>query len=213
MTANTLFELYVHELRDLYSAEEQLTEALPKVSKAASHKKLKKALDEHLEETRTHLTRLEQIFESLGEDPSGEHCDAMEGLVEEGEETIEMKGDASVRDAALIAVAQRVEHYEISAYGTAATFAKALGRQDDEAILRETLDEEYEADDLLTEIAVSVVNQDALSADLPIENYQQLSVSEIQDKLSSLDRDAKQKVREFENTHKRRKTLMQALEE
>lgn len=212
MTAETLFDLYVHELRDLYSAESQLTEALPKVAEAATHAKLKKAFEEHLDETRTHVERLEQIFKSLGEDPSGEHCEAMEGLIEEGEDVVEMEGDDAVRDAALIGAAQRVEHYEISGYGTTATFARALGRDDDEQLLRETLDEEYEADDLLTEIAENVVNQDALAAELPLDNYGDLTVSDIEGALSSLSANDLQTLYEFERTHKRRKTLLNKLE-
>ena len=212
MTAQTLFDLYLHELKDLYSAESQLIEALPKMAEAATHSRLRKAFEDHLEETRKHQQRLEEIFEDLGEDPAGETCEAMKGLVAEGEDVVEMEGDDNVRDAALIGAAQRAEHYEISAYGTTATFARALGREDDEDILRETLDEEYEADDLLTDIAEEVVNQDALESSLPIDGYQGMTADEIDDQLGRLDADALRRVRDFEQTHKRRKTVVENID-
>ena len=144
------------ELKDLYSAEKQLVEALPDIAEAASSSDLKDAVAEHLEETRGHVRRLEQVFEAIGMTPKAEHCDGMEGLISEGSEVAEMKGDADARDAALIGAAQRVEHYEIAAYGTARTIAKQLGHDDAARLLSETLDEESAADEKLTKIAESV---------------------------------------------------------
>ncbi|HZR57525.1 MAG TPA: ferritin-like domain-containing protein [Terriglobales bacterium] len=157
MKENELRELYVKELRDLYSAENQLVKALPKMAKAATSDELKSAFEEHLQQTQGHVQRLETIFENLGEKPSGEKCMGMEGLVKEGSEVIEDDDfEGELKDAALIGAAQRVEHYEISGYGTVRTFATLL--EDDEAIelLEQTLEEEKETDQKLTEIAESV---------------------------------------------------------
>ena len=161
MELKSLKDLYVEQLKDLYSAEKQLTEALPKMAKAASSAELKEAFQEHLQETKGHVQRLEQIFKNLDEKPSGETCEAMEGLIEEGEEVVEARGDAAARDAALIAAAQRVEHYEIAGYGTVAAYARTLRRTEDSKILEETLDEEKNADELLNDIALGSVNQAA----------------------------------------------------
>jgi ferritin-like metal-binding protein YciE len=156
MELKTLDDVLEAELKDLYSAEKQLVEALPDIAEAASSDKLKDAVNEHLEETRGHVRRLEQVFEAIGVKPQAEHCDGMEGLISEGSEVAEMKGDGDARDAALIGAAQRVEHYEIAAYGTARTIAKQLGHDDAAKLLSETLDEESAADEKLTKIAESV---------------------------------------------------------
>lgn len=153
MALNSLKDLLIHEMKDLYSAETQLTKALPKMVEAASHEKLKAAFEEHLQETRNHVSRLEEAFGHLGENAQGEHCEAMEGLLEEGEETIQKQGDPDVKDAALIAAAQRVEHYEIAGYGTARTYAERLDLSDVASLLEETLDEEKAADKKLNKIA------------------------------------------------------------
>jgi ferritin-like metal-binding protein YciE len=156
MELKTLDDVLEAELKDLYSAEKQLVEALPDIAEAASSDTLKDAVNEHLEETRGHVRRLEQVFEAIGVKPQAEHCDGMEGLISEGSEVAEMKGDGDARDAALIGAAQRVEHYEIAAYGTARTIAKQLGHDDAAKLLSETLDEESAADEKLTKIAESV---------------------------------------------------------
>jgi ferritin-like metal-binding protein YciE len=158
---NTLQELLVEELKDLYDAEHQLTKALPKMEKAATNPQLQKAFNSHLTETEGHIKRLEQVFESLGEKPSRKTCKAMKGLVEEGSEVIEENAASEVKDAALIASAQRVEHYEIAGYGAARTFAQTLGLNDAAKLLQQTLDEEGNADKKLTQIAESRVNEQA----------------------------------------------------
>jgi len=149
----SLRDLYLEELRDLYSAENQLIAALPKMAEAASDQHLKQAFLDHLEQTKTHAARLERIFETLGLKPTGETCQAMEGLVKEGAQMIKAHGDAVVRDSGLIGAAQRVEHYEMAGYGTARSLAERLGEDEAADLLQETLDEEGEADHLLTEIA------------------------------------------------------------
>jgi ferritin-like metal-binding protein YciE len=153
MKVESLKELLVEELRDLYSAENQLTKALPKVAKSASEPKLKKAVESHLKETEGHVQRLEKIFEQLGKSPKGKTCDGMKGLISETDERIKEGGEASVLDAGLIADAQRVEHYEIAAYGTARTFANLLGEKQIVRLLEQTLEEEKAADAKLTEVA------------------------------------------------------------
>jgi ferritin-like metal-binding protein YciE len=163
-TFKTLRDLYVNELRDLYSAETQLVEALPKMADAASSSQLKQAFSEHLEETENHVSRLEQIFDALGEEPSGETCKAMEGLIAEGEDYVKAGGDRDVRDAGMIGAAQRVEHYEIAGYGTTRTLATRLGESEAAGQLQTTLDEEAEADRKLTEIAESEVNPEAATS-------------------------------------------------
>jgi ferritin-like metal-binding protein YciE len=161
MKLQTLDDVLMAELTDLMSAEKQLVQALPKVAEAASSSELRDAIQEHLEETRGHVQRLEQVFESIGVDVQSEHCEAMEGLIGEGEEIIEADGDGSAKDAALIGAAQRVEHYEIAAYGTARTLAEQLGKDDAASLLQETLDEESAADQTLSKIAVGRVNERA----------------------------------------------------
>lgn len=156
MKVENLKELLVDELKDLYSAENQLTKALPKVAKNASDPQLKKAIEHHLKETEGHVERLEQIFEHLGEKPGGKTCEGMKGLVSEADERIRNGGEPAALDAGLIADAQRVEHYEISAYGSARTFANLLGEKEIVRLLEQTLKEEKAADEKLTSIAESI---------------------------------------------------------
>jgi ferritin-like metal-binding protein YciE len=163
MKLNSLKKLYLEELRDLYSAETQLVKALPKMAKGASSNELKEAFESHLEQTKEHVERLTEIFDRLDEKPTGKTCKAMEGLIEEGSEMLEQEGDESVIDAGLIAAAQRVEHYEIAAYGTARTFANLLGEDEAADLLQQTLDEEGETDKQLTELAEGIVNEKALT--------------------------------------------------
>lgn len=150
---NSLEDLLVHELRDLYSAEQQLVVALPKMASAAYSTELRDAFDEHLTQTRQHISRLETIFTDLGVSKLGEECQAMKGLVKEGEEIIKSLGNRDVRDAALIAAAQRMEHYEMAGYGCARTYARKLGHDRAADLLQETLDEEGNADHNLTKLA------------------------------------------------------------
>src|SRR5207302_8917548 len=138
--------------RDLYSAETQIVKALPKMAKAASSDELRGAFEEHLEQTEGHVERLEEIFDRIGVKPKGKKCEAMEGLLDEGKEILKMNAEPHVRDAALIAGAQRVEHYEMAGYGCARTFARLLGDTDSADLLQQTLDEEGEADKKLTQI-------------------------------------------------------------
>jgi ferritin-like metal-binding protein YciE len=142
MTKDTLKELYVEELKDLFSAENQLTKALPKMAKAASSEQLRQAFEEHLKQTEGHVERLLQIFEMLGEKATGKKCLGMEGLVKEGAEIMEEDFEDDVMDAALISAAQRVEHYEIAAYGTVCAYADLLDESEQASLLRKTLDEE-----------------------------------------------------------------------
>ncbi len=161
MSLNSLHDLYVDELKDLYSAENQLLKALPRMAKKAAAPDLKAAFTDHLEVTRKQVERLDTIFTGLGVSPRGKKCKAMEGLVEEGKEVIGEDGDPAVIDAALIGAAQRVEHYEMAGYGCVRTFAKLLGYKDAEALLQATLDEEGAADKALTELAETVINVEA----------------------------------------------------
>ena len=153
---NSLLGLYLDELRDIYSAEKQLTKALPKMAKAASSDKLREGFVEHLEQTKGQVERLEQIFDALGERSGGKKCVGMEGLIEEGSEVIEDDFEGSVKDAALIGAAQRVEHYEIAAYGTVIAFAELLGETEHVSLLQQTLEEEKQTDERLTELAQDV---------------------------------------------------------
>jgi ferritin-like metal-binding protein YciE len=157
----TLRDLYVNELRDLHSAEVQLVDALPKMANAAASSRLRNAFSAHLEQTHGHVRRLEEILDALGERPSGKTCEAMEGLIAEGENYVKAGGDESVRDAGLIGAAQRVEHYEIAGYGTARALANKLGERQAAELLQATLDEEGDADHKLSEIAESEVNVEA----------------------------------------------------
>ena len=149
----TLESLYIEALKDLYSAEHQLIKALPKMAKAANSETLQKAFQTHLKQTQEQASRLERIFEDLPKSPRGKKCVAMEGLIEEGNELIKKDVDPAVLDAGLIAAAQKVEHYEIAAYGTVRTWAELLGRGSDVKLLQKTLDEEGETDKLLTNIS------------------------------------------------------------
>jgi ferritin-like metal-binding protein YciE len=162
MKLDTLQKLYVDELRDLYNAENQLLKALPKMAKAASSEELKNAFEKHLEQTETHVERLENIFEQLDQTPKGKTCRAMKGLIEEGSEILKEEGDPSVLDAGIIVAAQKVEHYEIAGYGSVRTFAELLGQNKAVELLQTTLDEESEANELLNGLAESVVNPEAL---------------------------------------------------
>jgi ferritin-like metal-binding protein YciE len=160
MAAETMNDLYLSELRDLYSSEQQLLKALPKMAKNAESEELSNAINSHLEETKNQVTRLEQIFESLGENPKGKKCVGMEGIIKEGSEALD-EFEGAVLDAAMIASAQRVEHYEIAAYGTVCAFAQLLERNDDLGLLKETLEEEKKADEKLTQIS-ETVNQSGM---------------------------------------------------
>jgi len=161
MKLETLRDLYVEQLHDLYSAETQLVKALPKMAKAASDPQLRSAFQDHLAETEHHVRRLDQIFQQLGQKPQGQTCKGMQGLIEEGEEMIKMKGDPAAIDAGLIAAAQRVEHYEIAGYGCVRTYAHQLGDQQAAQLLQMTLDEEGMTDKKLTELAEQVINLEA----------------------------------------------------
>ena len=161
MKLKTLRDLFVHELKDLYSAEKQLLKALPKMAKAASNEELQSAFEEHLEQTEEHVNRLERILKDLGESTRGEKCAGMEGLIEEGNKLMGEDTSPDVLDAALIVAAQKVEHYEIAAYGSARTFAEILGEDEAAELLQETLEEEGETDQKLTELAESTVNVEA----------------------------------------------------
>jgi len=153
-------KLYVDELKDLYSAENQLVKALPKMAKAAVSEELREGFESHLDQTKGQVQRLETIFQSLNESPKGKKCAAMEGLIQEGSEVMEEDLEDAVLDAALIGAAQRVEHYEIAAYGTVREFAKVLGETKHAALLAETLEEEKKTDDKLTQLA-KVINLQA----------------------------------------------------
>jgi ferritin-like metal-binding protein YciE len=164
MSLDSLHDLYVDELKDLYNAENQLLKALPKMAKKASAPELKAAFTDHLEVTRRQVERLDRIFAELGEAPKGKKCKAMEGLIEEGKEVIEEDGAAAVIDAALIACAQRVEHYEMAGYGCVRTFATLLGYDSAAELLQQTLTEEGDADKALTKLAETVINVKAEQA-------------------------------------------------
>jgi ferritin-like metal-binding protein YciE len=163
MRLDTLQKLYISELRDLYSAETQLVKALPKMAKGASSPELKDAFEQHLEQTKGHVERLEQLFEQLGESPRGKTCHGMKGLIEEGSEILKEEGEDSVLDAGIIVAAQKVEHYEIASYGSVRTFANLLGKDEEAKLLQSTLDEEAETNQILTQLAESIVNPEALS--------------------------------------------------
>jgi ferritin-like metal-binding protein YciE len=155
----TLHDLFLDEIKDLYSAEKQLLKALPKLIKRASSGELSRGLQKHLEQTEEQVTRLEQVFAELSVPARAKKCVGMEGIIEEGDEILEHEGDPDVIDAGIIAAAQKVEHYEIAAYGTAVAHAKAMGHTTVERLLQETLDEEYEADKKLTAVAEGFVNR------------------------------------------------------
>jgi ferritin-like metal-binding protein YciE len=164
MKMNSLEELLKHELEDLRSAEEQLVAALPKAAETAKSASVKKALQEHLAVTKGHLSRIDQAFEVMGMEPNGIECKGMKGLIKEAEEVGKMDGDPKVIDAALIAAAQRIEHYEIAGYGTARAHAQECGLDEVASLLQRTRDEEVAANELLTQIAVEKVNKQAVKA-------------------------------------------------
>ena len=165
MKLDTLDNLFVMELKDLLSAEKQLVKALPKMAKGATSEALRAAFEEHLEQTKGQIERLEQVFALIDKAPRAEHCKAMEGLIAEGSELLEEDGEPAVKDAALIGAAQKVEHYEISGYGTARALAELLGLDEAVDLLQETLDEEKETDETLTKLALNEINVEAKSAD------------------------------------------------
>src|SRR5690606_26758684 len=158
---NSLKDLLEHEIKDLYSAESQLIDALPEMAKAASSEKLKKAFETHLEETKVQLERLEKVAKAMKVDPTGETCAAMKGLIKEAKDMIKMKGEDNVKDAGLIASAQRVEHYEIAGYGAAHAYAQQLDLQDAAKLLEETLKEEKSTDTKLNKLALESINKKA----------------------------------------------------
>src|SRR5438876_6556104 len=151
-----LKELYIEELKDLYSAETQLVKALPKLARAATADELRRGFEDHLEQTKGHVERLQKILDMLEESPKGKKCKGMEGLIEEGSEVTEEDYEGSLLDAALIGAAQRVEHYEIAGYGTVRSFAETLGETEHVSLLNETLEEEKETDEKLTELATQI---------------------------------------------------------
>jgi len=167
-----LRELYINELKDLYSAENQLVKALPKLAKAASSDELRQGFEEHLEQTKEQVQRLEQIFEQLDESPKGKKCAGMEGLVKEGAEVMTEDFEDAVMDSALIGAAQRVEHYEIAAYGTVRTFAEILGENEHVSLLEQTLEEEKETDQKLNQIAEQI-NAEAHQASEELEGQEE----------------------------------------
>jgi ferritin-like metal-binding protein YciE len=162
MKSESLQELYLEELRDIYDAEQQLLKVLPRMAKAASHDELQAAFEQHAEQTEEHIARLDQIFEELDEKPKSHKCEAMKGLLEEAKNIMEeFEDDPDVLDAALICAAQKVEHYEIASYGCLRTYAELLGFDDQADSLQDTLDEEKDTDESLTELAISLINVDA----------------------------------------------------
>jgi ferritin-like metal-binding protein YciE len=165
MALESLQDLYLEQLKDLHSADRQINEALPKMIEQTSHPELRRGFEMHLEQTKEQLRRLEQIGQRAGQKLTGHKCKGMEGLLEEGEELMEKRADSDVLDAALIAAAQRVEHYEMAGYGCARTYARLLGLEDDAKLLQQTLDEEGDTDHKLTDLAESVINVEALTGD------------------------------------------------
>ena len=164
MAMSNLQDVLEHQIKDLYSAETQLTSAMPKMMEAATTQELKDAFQKHLEQTKEQVNRLQQAAEKLGIKPTGEKCHGMEGLIKEGQGLIQEHEKGVALDAALIAAAQRIEHYEIAGYGSACQFAEALGNREVKEILGQTLNEEEQTDKLLTQIAESTVNKQAMNA-------------------------------------------------
>jgi ferritin-like metal-binding protein YciE len=164
MALDSMQELFLNELKDVYNAEKQLVRALPRMAKAAQSPKLQQAITKHLRETTGHVDRLERIFRSLGATPRGKKCKGMEGLIEEGKEILEEEGAPEVIDAAIISAAQRVEHYEIAAYGCLRTYAQLLGNREADRLLQQTLAEEEAADKALTALGEGGINQAAVAA-------------------------------------------------
>ncbi len=164
MKLNTLKDLYIEELRDIYSAETQIVKALPKVAEACTSDELKSAIEDHLDQTKEQVERLDEIFESIGTPSKGRRCVAMEGLIKEAQEQLAEEMADDIKDAAIIGACQKIEHYEIAVYGTVCTYAKLLGRDDDLDLLGQSLDEEKEADETLTDIAENTINPEAAGA-------------------------------------------------
>ena len=165
--AGTLHDAFIDELHDTYDAEKQLTKALPKLAKAATSADLRKAFESHLQETKGHIERLEQVFGSLEEKVRGKHCDGIAGIIEEGKSIMEEDFDETTMDACLIAAGQRAEHYEMAAYGTLVAWAQAMGHDEAASLLQQNLDEEKAADKKLSAIAEGGINQDAADAAHP----------------------------------------------
>ena len=176
MALESLQDLYIEQLRDLHSAERQIIEALPKMIKATKHPELRQAFESHLNQTKEQLRRLEQMGQRAKQRLEGHKCKGMEGLLEEGADTIKERADSDVLDAALIAAAQRVEHYEMAGYGCARTYARLLGLDDDAKLLQQTLDEEGDTDHKLTDLAERVINIEALTGDARSEREVRRSV-------------------------------------
>jgi ferritin-like metal-binding protein YciE len=164
---NNLQDLFVQELKDLYNAERQIQDALPKMAEKASNPELRNAFNEHLQVTGEHVRRLEQIFDTLQQSPTGMKCKGMEGIIDEGKDLLKQDAESHVKDAGIIGQAQRVEHYEISGYGTACAYAEQLGFGEAARMLRQTLNEEEEADRRLTKIAEEIVNPSAQQGEIP----------------------------------------------
>lgn len=164
MDLDNMKKLFVHELKDLHDAENQILQALPKMAEKATHQDLKNAFQEHERQTQEHVQRLERVLDDLGESAGDVRCKGIRGIIAEGEEAMEEAQDDDVRDAAMIGAAQRVEHYEIAGYGTARTYARLLGNRDAANVLQETLNEEGETDKKLTQLAERNVNEDAMQA-------------------------------------------------
>jgi len=164
MKIENMEDLFLAEIEDLYDCEKRLTKALPKMAKASTTPELKKAFEAHLQETQGHVERLERVFEEMGKKPKAVPCEAIKGLIEEGEEMIGNTEASPLRDAGIIAAANRVEHYEIAAYGSARTFAQTLGLDRAVSLLEQTLEEEKKADKKLTQLAETMVNDEALRA-------------------------------------------------
>jgi ferritin-like metal-binding protein YciE len=167
MKIETMEDLFLEQVEDLYDAEKRLVKALPKMAEASTSQSLRQAFESHLMETEGHVSRLESVFRSLGQDPKGQTCDAMKGLVSAGEDIVSDIDQSSLRDAGLIAAANRVEHYEIAAYGSARTFAEILGLNEAASLLEQTLQEEKLADQKLTQLAENMVNDEALRSPMP----------------------------------------------
>lgn len=162
MKIKKMEDLFLEQIEDLYDAEKRLIKALPKMAQASTSPELRTAFQNHLRETETHVQRLDRVFKSVGKDAKAKTCDAMKGLISEGETVIDEIDESVLRDAGLIAAANRVEHYEMAAYGSARTFAEALGHQEAASELTATLEEEKKADETLTRIATTSVNRQAL---------------------------------------------------
>jgi ferritin-like metal-binding protein YciE len=175
--STTLHDAFIDELRDSYDGEKQLLKALPKLAKAASDPKLRQAFESHLEETRGHVERLQQVFESLGEKARGKHCDGIEGIIEEGKSVMGEDFDETTMDACLIAAGQRAEHYEMAAYGTLVAWAQAMGHTAAAKLLQQTLNEEKAADKKLSGLAEGGINQAAADAAHPEEEEEPVAVA------------------------------------